>query len=142
MNLVGKIFVVLILIASTVFMTMGMMVYATHQNFEKAITDTKAKDGHSGWKEQLTDAYAESAKLHGDNNKLQEQIIAINAAHLQALTKAENERDVLAKRAADLADEVKKEGVRLDEAAKGLQVAQQNLTDLRKENVLLREDIR
>ena len=64
------------------------------------------------------------------------------AAHLQALTKAENERDVLSKRATDLADEVKKEAVRLDEAAKGLQVSQQNLTDLRKENVALRDDIR
>ena len=31
MNLVGKIFVVLILVASTVFMTLGSMVYATHR---------------------------------------------------------------------------------------------------------------
>ena len=33
MNLVGKIFIVLILIASTVFMTMGIMVYSTHHNW-------------------------------------------------------------------------------------------------------------
>ena len=33
MNLVGKIFVVLILGASPVFMTMGLMVYATHRNW-------------------------------------------------------------------------------------------------------------
>jgi hypothetical protein len=142
MNLVGKIFVVLILIASTVFMTMGMMVYATHQNWYDAVMRKGGSGQDPGYQEQLKNAYADAAKLRGDIDKLQNQLIAEKAGHLQALTKAENERDVLAKRATDLGEEVKKEAVRLDEAAKGLQVAQQNLTDLRKENVALREDNR
>jgi hypothetical protein len=143
MNLVGKIFVVLILIASTVFMTMGMMVYATHQNWQEAVMGKNGKgDEPASYHAQLDNGYKEQAKLLGDNNNLRAQIIATNAAHLQALTKTENERDVLAKRATDLGEEVKKEAVRLDETAKGLQVSQQNLTDLRKENVNLRDDIR
>ena len=34
MNLVGKIFVTLILVMSLVFMTLALMVYATHKNWK------------------------------------------------------------------------------------------------------------
>ena len=43
MNLVGKIFVVLIFVASIVFMTMGMMVYATHVNWAEAVMGKNGK---------------------------------------------------------------------------------------------------
>ena len=43
MNLVGKIFVVLILLASTVFMTMGLMVFATHRNWQEEVMATSQR---------------------------------------------------------------------------------------------------
>ena len=45
MNLVGKIFVVLILLASTVFMTMGLMVFATHRNWQEEVMAIKRRRG-------------------------------------------------------------------------------------------------
>src|SRR6266699_6949708 len=82
MNLVGKIFVVLILVASTVFMTMGLMVYASHQNWYEAVT------GPSGWKEQLTKAKKEKADVLSDNQKYQESTRVEKLAHHAQLAKA------------------------------------------------------
>jgi chromosome segregation ATPase len=143
MNLVGKIFVVLILIASTVFMTMGMMVYATHQNWLEAVMGKSGKgDDLTSYHGQLEASYKEQAKLRGDVDRLTNLLAAEKAAHLQALVKTENERDVLIKRAGDLAEEIKKSQLQLEQATKTVQVQQQQLTELRKEAIASREDIR
>ena len=39
MNLVGKIFIVSILVTSVFFMAVAMAVYATHKNWREAIDD-------------------------------------------------------------------------------------------------------
>jgi hypothetical protein len=132
MNLVGKIFVVLILIASTVFMTMGMMVYATHQNWQAAVMGTNGKgDDPESYHGKLDTAYKDQAKLRGDVDKLQNQLAQEKALHLQALTKAENERDVLSKQATTLSADLEKLASRLDKATKDVEIAQQSVTALR-----------
>lgn len=46
MNLVGKIFVLLIFIMSLVFMSTAVMVYATHRNWKEESTRAK----QNGWR--------------------------------------------------------------------------------------------
>jgi hypothetical protein len=58
MNLVGKIFTVLILVMSILFMGFAMMVYATHRN----------------WKELSNQKQADLTRLQGENSELQDQI--------------------------------------------------------------------
>ncbi|HEV2973100.1 MAG TPA: hypothetical protein VGY55_24245 [Pirellulales bacterium] len=136
MNLVGKIFVVLIMVASTVFMTMGLMVFATHQNWHDAVT------GKGGWKEQLTEARKESADLRADVLKYQGVLATEKASHLQALAKAQTAIAKAEEHKAELETAVAGEQKRLDAQANLLGDQQKSLSDLRKENVALREDIR
>ena len=137
MNLVGKIFVVLILIASTVFMTLGLMVFATHQNWRMAIINPT-----SGYQEQLKAGYKKAADLNADIERLNNLRIAANAAHRQELAKAETAIAKAEEHKADLEKAVAEERKRADTAAQGLEIAQKNLTALRTETAGLREDIR
>ena len=137
MNLVGKIFVVLILVASTVFMTLGLMIFATHQNWRAAIITPK-----TGYQDQLKAAYTDSAKLSSDIDKLNNLLTLEKAAHSQELAKAQTALAKAEEHKADLEDAVAKERHRADTDAKSLEVTQASLTALRKENGGLREDIR
>jgi hypothetical protein len=136
MNLVGKIFIFLILVASTVFMTMGLMVYATHQNWYEAVTKT------GGWKEQLKNAKQEKVDLQADILKYQDRLNAEKASHLQQLAKANTAYIAAQKHATDLDSSVAELQKKLDESTKVLELAQNNLSGLRKENAGLREDVR
>jgi hypothetical protein len=142
MNLVGKIFVVLILVASTVFMTMGLMVYASHQNWYEAVTDTMAKNGRSGWKEQLTNAKKEKADLQSEILKYQDRLNAEKASHLQQLAKAHTALIKAEAHKTELENSVATLQKSLDQSSKTLELAQNNLTGLRKENEGLRNDVR
>ena len=54
MNLVGKIFVVSILVMSVLFMAFAMAVYATHQNWrERSSTRRRRRTSRWGWPPQL-----------------------------------------------------------------------------------------
>jgi predicted nuclease with TOPRIM domain len=142
MNLVGKIFVVLILVASTVFMTMGLMVYASHQNWYEAVTDTMSKNGRSGWKEQLTNAKKEKADLLGEIDKYHARLDAEKASHLQQLAKAHTALIKAEAHKTELENSVATLQKSLDQSSKTLELAQNNLTGLRKENEGLRNDVR
>ncbi len=143
MNLVGKIFVVLILIASTVFMTMGLMVYATHQNwYEQVMGKNGAGTDPQSYRGQLAAAYQEQAKLRGDIDKLTNQIATEKAAHTQSVAKLEQERDSLVTKQQALTDEVAKSRAKAAADTQALDAQQKNLTSLRIENVVLRQDIR
>ena len=109
MNLVGKIFVVLILLASTVFMTMGLMVFATHRNWQEEVMAMSTSGGTAGWKERLDTAQKEQARLKADNDKLQTVLDTENKAHLAALAKAETERQRLVERNQTLEADKEKE---------------------------------
>ncbi len=58
MNLVGKIFTVLILVMSILFMGFAMMVYATHRN----------------WREEASTAQSDLSRIRSENDRLQEEI--------------------------------------------------------------------
>jgi len=143
MNLVGKIFVVLILVASTVFMTMGLMVFATHRNWQEEVMGSKAAGvAQPGWKKRLDDARAEQMALNAENNRLQTLLATERKAHTEMLAKAENQRQILADTNAKLETDKQAQAKRLDDAVADMKQSQDVLAAQRKENTGLRDDIR
>jgi hypothetical protein len=87
MNWLGKVFVVLILVMSLLFMGLAMAVYATHKNW-KTVADNLQK--------QLTDAQTENTNLKNAHNRRVEELSAEIEAAEQQVRKLETERVTLA----------------------------------------------
>jgi len=85
MNLVGKIFTVLIFVMSIFFMTMALMVYATHKNWKDVVL------AKGGLKEQLTQVRTEKDDLTTARDKLQKDLDDLKGAKQKELAALENE---------------------------------------------------
>ncbi|HVW38608.1 MAG TPA: hypothetical protein VHB99_14935 [Pirellulales bacterium] len=115
MNLIGKIFVVMITVMSLVFMAFSVMVYATHKNWMAVVnrTQQEVKPGEPlGLKEQLKEAKAKADNLQAELNKLKTEVDSETAARRAQLAKLQTEltdvvkeRDELIKREATLTQE-------------------------------------
>jgi hypothetical protein len=97
MNWLGKVFVVVILIMSLVFMGLSMAVYATHKNW-KTVSEKLAKD--------VTDLKAERQSLIDTHNKKEEDLERENTTKTQQAVKLEAERVQLADRNVQLQTEL------------------------------------
>ena len=96
MNLVGKIFIVLILLMSFVFMGFAIAVYATHHNWELAVNRQKGDpSGPPGLKLQLEEARTKRTQLEAQLALLTEQHATELAARQEALTKVTTEVETL-----------------------------------------------
>jgi seryl-tRNA synthetase len=136
MNLVGKIFVVLILVMSVLFMAFAMAVYATHRNWREVVelTPDKVVPGKEvGLKYQLEKARADNKALNDQMDSLKKQVEAELAAKIAAVTKLESELEIkkedlkkLEARQAEL-EKVARENVA------AMNSTQANSTDYRKE---------
>jgi hypothetical protein len=84
MNLVGKILTVLILVMSLCFMTMALMVYATHRNWKEVVTKTPG-----GLKEQITQLQQEKDNLEAEKTKLQGDITLLTSESQAKLAQLE-----------------------------------------------------
>jgi myosin heavy subunit len=136
MNLVGKIFVVLIFVMSLVFMTISMFVYAAHRNYREEILRTKEEvvpGKELGLKLQLDAARKNHDKLTADYDTLKKELDAEKTFRTQAVAKLENELKVLTEerkdREAKYAELVKSER----EAAAAMKTTQENMTHSEKE---------
>jgi hypothetical protein len=89
MNWLGKVFVVVILIMSLVFMGLALAVYATHKNWQQVSVDLKKK---------LTDAQAENTRLQTEHNRRVEDLTRERTIAEQQLAKVETEQKSLAER--------------------------------------------
>ena len=89
MNWLGKVFVVVIVILSLVFMGLAMAVYATHKNWQQVSVDLKKK---------LTDAQSENARLQTEHNRRVEDLEREKTAAEQQAAKSEAERVALVER--------------------------------------------
>ena len=96
MNWLGKVFVVVILIMSLVFMGLAMAVYATHKNWQQVSTDLNDK---------LTAARSENTRLQAEHNRKVEELERENTAREQQAVKLEAERVALADRLAQIQTE-------------------------------------
>ena len=101
MNLIGKIFIVLIFIMSLMFATFSIMVYTTHVNWRQEILRTPAEvrgAQQPGYKFQLEQARTENARLNDELASLTNQLNAEKAAKIQALAKSEATIQALTRR--------------------------------------------
>jgi hypothetical protein len=90
MNWLGKVFVVLILIMSLVFMGLSMAVYATHKNWREVI------EGPSGLRSQLDQARQTNEQLKNEHNRRVEELTREKESAEQKLATSETERVSLA----------------------------------------------
>lgn len=132
MNLLGKVFIVLIFVMSLFFMTCVIAVYATHTNWKEAAT--KAKKDLDG-KEAINKA------LKSQLDKAQGDVTAAENAKRAALSQLEQEcdglkreRDRLEREYADLQKDQR-------EAVGAMEASQTSLATLRKEVESLRAKI-
>ena len=141
-NLVGKIFVVLILIASTVFMTMGIMVYSTQHNWYDAITNKGGPGQTPGFKVQLQDARAKAQRLKDEISKYDTALAVEKQTHFAALAKLETEHEPPREIQGRHSKASRSTEQRLGRRSNRVKVAQDNLTALHTEETGLRDDIR
>ena len=87
MNLLGKIFVALILVMSIFFMAMALMVYATHKNWRTEITGTGADGQPVGWKMRFEELVKTNTKLQNELFNTQREVVAERTAKAEALAK-------------------------------------------------------
>ncbi len=89
MNLVGKIFIVSMLVASVFFMAVAMAVYATNKNWREVIVAPDV-----GLQARLEKAKAENKALTEEAEKLKQEFDFEKAVKIQALAKLQSELEV------------------------------------------------
>jgi hypothetical protein len=136
MNLVGKIFVILIAVMSLVFMSFAMAVYATHKNWRDVITNPD-----NGLAKELKNQQDKNKELADEVAKKIHDLEAERQAKSEVLTKLETE--LVAKK-----EELETRKQKQDELEKSeralaaaMSTTQTNATDYRKSLETLRADI-
>ena len=142
MNLFGKILVFLILIMSLVFMTMALIVYATHKNWKEEITRTTAVGGQTvGWKARWEQLVEQNQQLTAKNESLQKSVVAERTAKAEALAKMQTE---LSARMSELAEAQKlltQRGDQLVQATATLKTQDENVNVATSQVQKLTQDI-
>jgi len=136
MNLVGKIFVVLILLMSIVFATFSIMVYATHRNWR----DEVLKQG-VGWKDRYHQKSDEAAQAKADRDNMALQLNAQTYATNQTVGKLETTIRDISKAYAQKSDDYNAKASALAANTDALHAAEKNVEDLTREVKNLRTEI-
>jgi flagellar biosynthesis GTPase FlhF len=145
MNLVGKIFTVLILVMALVFMAFAVAVYATHKNWRDIVMlpRDQAKGGQAaGLKYQLEDARARNKDLKDRRDNMEEELAKEQLAARNALLKLKEEYKKQQADNAALQEELKTVNQEKLQAITSLGTQQQTNLKLRGEVDKLREEIR
>jgi myosin heavy subunit len=144
MNLVGKIFIVLIFIMSLVFMSFAVAVYGTHKSWKEAVEKPRdpARPGDAGLKFRLADAKLKQEELAAQLLKLTEDVSKEKTDLNMKLAKSETARTEVAKQFEDLKTERDELAKKDKLAIAALDTAQQNLDKLTNEVEGLRKEIR
>jgi hypothetical protein len=137
MNLLGKIFVALILIMSLVFMTLALAVFATHRNWKDVVDNPT-----TGLQKRLQTAQAENESLKTKYNQLETQLTGEKEAAEQQVRKLESERVALVDRNASIQTELDQLKQERRDATAAVAATQANNQRLADEVTKLREDIR
>jgi len=136
MNLVGKIFVVLIFVFSLVFMSFAIGVYATHRNWRDVVLDPQ-----NGLKQKLTQAETRYKELEGVRLRLETELANERSSRQRAVAALEEEKNQLFTRK----DALEKQEAKLKQdtavANAAMEATQNTLAKLREEIESLRSDI-
>ncbi len=97
MNLVGKIFVVLVLLMSVIFAGFAVAVYATHRNWKLVVDNQDTGPGRPplGLKQQLEQREQRLRELTDRRNELARLLEQEKSAYEQVRVKLENEKEEL-----------------------------------------------
>jgi predicted nucleic acid-binding Zn-ribbon protein len=136
MNWLGKIFVVLIAVMSVVFMTLALVVYATHKNWKDLV------EGTNGLKAQLAQSQASLEQKQTQFNQLETDLTGERDAARNQLAKVETERVALDDRNKAIQTELDQLKQERREATAAVAATQENNRKLAQEVTGLREDIR
>jgi hypothetical protein len=133
MNWLGRIFVVVILVMSVVFMTLSLAVYATHKNWKATGESLKA---------QLTQSQQDYDILKSKYNQRESELTAENESLKQQVAKLATEEDSLTTQNKTMQAELDQLRQERREATAAVAATQQNNARLAEEVTKLREDIR
>ncbi|MBN1394112.1 MAG: hypothetical protein JW959_03725 [Pirellulales bacterium] len=143
MNLVGKIFVVLIFVMSLVFMSFAMAVYTVQQNWREVVelpADKVVPGKQKGLKYQLQDADARIKELNDRWEQAQKDRKTETVNKQKALTALETERDELLTTRRELEALLAGEEKAKREAVAAMTATQKLADGYRKELEQLRKD--
>ncbi len=143
MNLVGKIFVVLVLLMSVLFAAFAVSVYATHRNWKLVVDNqTPGPRQQLGLKQQVEQRDQRLQELNDRRNALSMQLAEEKSAYEQVRVKLENEKEEL-RRDRDLRDKELAELTQAHrEAVAAVDASHRELARLRTDIDTLRTDIR
>lgn len=143
MNLIGKIFTVLILVLSIMFMAFSVMVFATHRNWRRIADNAQPGPGEKpGYKQQLEALQTKKKEADDLLQKLKNEYAQEQAARKAALASLQVRT---AKAEADLATKQQELNTVLaqhGEAVKTADLAQTRLAALEEETKKLRDELR
>jgi hypothetical protein len=137
MNFVGKILTVLICVMSLVFMTMAVMLYATHTNWRNVVMDPK-----TGLKQECDRLTADKESLQHELEITKKALDTEKSTKQAQLTNLENTIASLRGRCTNLETQI--QGLKTSEgnAIAAMSSTQETLKKLRDEVVTLRQEIR
>ncbi|HJQ78612.1 MAG TPA: hypothetical protein VJ828_01585 [Lacipirellulaceae bacterium] len=139
MNWLGKVFVVLILIMSLVFMGLAMAVYATHKNWKEVI---EGAPGSPGLRARYEQAQQENQQLVAERNRKVEELEGEKDAALRQVAQLESERTGLVSRNQSIQAENDKLTQDIAQATAAVSATQANNDKLAAEVTNLRQQIR
>ena len=136
MNLVGKIFIVLIFVMSILFMGFVVAVYSAHTNWRDRVMDPD-----NGLEKQLKDVELEIDRLTNQLNKTKEELASEKLARTNSLAQAETKNELLTKERDQLTKDYATKNEEAREANAAMKAAHDTLAALRTEVEKLRADI-
>lgn len=144
MNLIGKIFTVLIFVMSLLFMGLTMAVYSTHRNWRDVVmnpADQVTADKPLGLVYVLEEQKTKNDELKDQLDKLTETLASEKADKRQVLAKLETENDELKRERDQQEQELGRLKQDLREAVAAMDATQKTLAGLRTDVDTLRKDL-
>ena len=145
MNLLGKIFVVLIFVMSIFFMAMALMVYATHKNWKEEITRTAAQAtaGQTvGWQARYEQLKKQNESLQAERDALEKEVTGEKIARARRCAKMQTELTLRLKELGDAQTDLASKEKRLAELTTTMQTQEQNVNIATAQVQKLTQDIK
>jgi hypothetical protein len=139
MNLVGKIFTVLIFLMSVVFATFALAVYTTHKNWRTVVDNPTHPLGLS---QQLDNAQKEKKTLEDKKKQLEDQCKVERDRYDKMIAQLETENDKLHNEQVANAQTIAKLETSARDAVQAMRAVHETLAGLRKQTDQLRVDIK
>jgi hypothetical protein len=134
MNVVGKVFTVLILVLCLAFMTCSLMVYAAHTDWRNMVI------APGGLKQQLEAANAEKKKLTEEKKHLEDRILEEKDRYVKRLAALEREKNDLLKVRQAHEDELRGKEVALSKLVDNIEQNHQDVKSRHTETLTLRDE--